>query len=654
MALNLFLTNHIESNKFPVIITVSFFIVLLYVAFTYHNIWFEYDGIYFLGVGKEILAGNGDNILSPDAPIGGPVLHAVLSLVFGDAFVVGKLISLFSGAGIVFFSYYVIKNIFSPRVALLGQLFIAFNPILQLQSIHALNELFPVFLIVASLYFITKKNLKLSDIIISGALLGGAFMVRYQALAVIIAMIIFLLIRNRRIRLNSFHVMVIVIFFLIVCSPLLVYNYTTHGVILDSNPNFYLIQLQKYQTDEWRAEMEKEIDSSLDSSTNNPGIRLKSILLDFDLFLKNYFYNLSYHNPSKLFNFDTLGNLSILPAISFLGIVPVFGGLVYCLKIKLSRNNIITILTTSLITTSVIFLTGDITVHFFMIILIPLLVLGILNIRNIEKNFLPLLVLPVVYFLIISIVPLYSARPLLPILIVVVALSAIFFVNAIPKLLLRLSSANSAKIITIVLVSVVLLTNIGFSYKLFEYNLYDPLPDSEGMYIPGAGAHKGVIGELFSAFQETEPKQQAGKELKEIADILSKQPDIENSYVMTRILSYAYYADSKHIHTDFMAGMKNDTISQFVTKENWSPYDIYYSNISSYPVDKNNLYESTADYLIYQPPPTHFGDTTWYVKPVTYPDLQFLLDPENPNIPSNFELIYKSDATQTVVYKIHH
>ena len=248
MALNLFLTNHIESNKFPVIITVSFFIVLLYVAFTYHNYWTEYDGIYFLGVGKEILAGNGGNVLSPDAPIGGPVFHAVLSLVFGDAFVVGKLISLFSGAGIVFFSYYVIKNIFSPRVALLGQLFIAFNPILQLQSIYALNELFPVFLIVASLYFITKKNLKLSDIIISGALLGGAFMVRYQALAVIIAMIIFLLIRNRSIRLNSFHVMVIVAFFLIVCSPLLVYNYTTHGVILDSNPNFYLIQLQKYQT----------------------------------------------------------------------------------------------------------------------------------------------------------------------------------------------------------------------------------------------------------------------------------------------------------------------------------------------------------------------------------------------------------------------
>ena len=559
-------------------------------------------------------------------------------------FTIGKLILLFSCTGIVFFSYYIIKNIFNSRVALLGQMFIAFNPILQLSSIQALNDLLPVFLIVSSLYFITKKNLKPSDIIISGALLGAAFMVRYQALVVIIAIIIFLLIRNRKIRINLSYGIIISVIFLIVCSPLLVYNYTTHSVLLDNDVDFYLLQLSKYQTDEWHKSVAESVG----------GNRANAIFLDFDLFLKNYFYNLSYHNPSKLFNFDTLDNLSIFPPIQLLGSIPVFGGLIYCLKIKLNRNNIIATVTTAVSTISVIFLVGDITVHFFMIIIIPLLTLGILNIRNIEKNLLPLLVLPVVYFLIISIAPMYSADLLLPVLITVIILSAIFFVNVVPRLLSHLGSAHSAKIITTVLVSVVLLTNIGFSYKLFEYNLYDPLPDSEGMYIPGAGAHKGVIGELFSVFQETEPRHQFGKELKEIADILSKQPDIENSYVMTRILSYAYYADSKQIHTDFMAGMKNDTINQFVTRENWSPYDIYYSNISSYPVDKNNLYESTADYLIYQPPPTHFGDTTWYVKPVTYPDLQILLDPENPDIPSNFELLYKSDATQTVVYKIHH
>ena len=631
--LNSFLISYIKPNKFPIIITVSFFMILLYIAFTYHDYWFEYDGIYFLSVGKEILAGNGSNVVSPDAPIGGPVLHATLSLVFGDAFVIGKLISLFSGTGIVFFSYYVIKNIFNPKIALLGQLFIAFNPRLQLQSIEALNELLPIFLIVVCLYVITKKNLKLSDIMLSGALLGGAFMIRYQALAVIIAMIIFLLIRNRKIRLNLFHGMVIVAFFLIVCSPLLVYNYSTHGVLLDTNPNFYLVQLTKYQTPEWREKMTESID----------GNSMKSIFLDFDLFLKNYFYNLFYNNPNLIFNFDQLGSFSIFPPISFLGIIPVFGGLIYCLKIKLDRKNILTIVTTVAITTFAIFLIGDITVHFFMIIMIPLLALGILNLNNVEKNFLPLLVLPVVYFLIISIVPLYTARPLFPILITVIVLSTIFFGKVIPKLLSsHLTSTRNIKIITIVLISIVLLTNVGFSYKLFQHTLYD------------GESYGGLTEEFISFFQEPIPRQQTGIMTKEIGDVLSKQPDIKNSYVMTRLLSVIYYADSKQIFTDFKVGMKNDTINQFVTRENWSPYDIYYSNISSYPVDKNNLYNKTADYIVYQLPAKHDPDLTWYDIPKTYADLEILLDPTHPDIPSNFEFIYKSPRSETVVYKIHH
>jgi len=630
--LKLILINQIKSNKYPILITISFFMIFYYIAFAHHDYWFEYDGIYFLGVGKEILAGNGHNIVSPDAPIGGPVLHATLSLVFGDAFVIGKLISLFSGTGIVFFSYYIIKNIFNPKIALVGQLLFAFNPRLQLQSVEALNELLPVFLIVVSLYVITKKNLKLSDIMISGALLGGAFMVRYQALAVIVAMIIFFLIRNKKIRINLFHGIVIGAFFLIACSPILVYNYTTHGVLLDSDTDFYLIQLAKYQTPEWHDNMEESIKSP----------NMNGIFLDFDLFLKNYFYNLFYHNPDRLFNFDTLGNISMIPPIPFLGIIPVFGGLIYCLKLKLNKNNIITIITTLTITTFVIFLIGDITIHFFMLIIIPFLALGILNLKNVEKNLLPLLVLPVVYFLIISIIPLYTPHPLFPILITAVVLSTIFFVKVIPKLLsLPLKSTRNRKIVTIVLISSILLINAGFSYKLFQYNLYD------------GESYGGLTDEFMSFFEEPESRIMSGDEIKKIGDILSKQPDIKNSYVMTRVLTYAYYADSKQIHTDFKSGMKNDTLNQFVTRENWSPYDVYYSNISSYPVDKNNLNNAAADYIIYDQIPEYDPNSTWYADPPTYPDLDILLDPTHPDIPSNFEFLYKSDKWGTVVYKIH-
>ena len=250
--------------------------------------------------------------------------------------------------------------------------------------------------------------------------------------------------------------------------------------------------------------------------------------------------------------------------------------------------------------------------------------------------------LPVVYFLIISIIPLYTPHPLFPILITAVVLSTIFFVKVIPKLLsLPLKSTRNRKIVTIVLISSILLINAGFSYKLFQYNLYD------------GESYGGLTDEFMSFFEEPESRIMSGDEIKKIGDILSKQPDIKNSYVMTRVLTYAYYADSKQIHTDFKSGMKNDTLNEFVTRENWSPYDVYYSNISSYPVDKNNLNNAAADYIIYDQIPEYDPNSTWYADPPTYPDLDILLDPTHPDIPSNFEFLYKSDKWGTVVYKIH-
>ncbi|SVE35809.1 uncharacterized protein METZ01_LOCUS488663, partial [marine metagenome] len=44
-------TCNIKRNKFPLIITVTFFLVLSFVSLTYHNVWHESDGIIFLNWG---------------------------------------------------------------------------------------------------------------------------------------------------------------------------------------------------------------------------------------------------------------------------------------------------------------------------------------------------------------------------------------------------------------------------------------------------------------------------------------------------------------------------------------------------------------------------------------------------------------------------
>lgn len=207
------LKDFFKSNKYPLIVTLGFFLIMSYVTFFHHHYWWENDGIFYFDVGKQILNGDGWNVKILDAPLGGPVLFATLDSVFHDGFVTVKIISLLSGTGIVLVSYYILRNIFNSKIALLGQLFFAFNPRFNFLTTLSLNELPSVLLISVSLFFITKKNLKLFDTIIVGLLLGISFMIRYQAAPVLIAILIFLLIRNRKIRINLSYVAVTCDFF---------------------------------------------------------------------------------------------------------------------------------------------------------------------------------------------------------------------------------------------------------------------------------------------------------------------------------------------------------------------------------------------------------------------------------------------------------
>ena len=169
------------------------------------------------------------------------------------------------------------------------------------------------------------------------------------------------------------------------------------------------------------------------------GINTSGLFHDFDLFLKNYFYNLFYHNSDIIFNFDKLDNLSIIPPIPFLGIIPVLGGLLYSFNVKSLKKASLLMAITAGITSLIIFLLGDFSLHFFAIIIMPILVLGTVNITRIKPNLLPLVILSVVYILIISISPLYRSYQLFPMWIIIPIMSSIFFLEVIPKIVSKIS-----------------------------------------------------------------------------------------------------------------------------------------------------------------------------------------------------------------------
>ena len=184
----------------------------------------------------------------------------------------------------------------------------------------------------------------------------------------------------------------------------------------------------------------------------------------------------------------------------------------------------------------------------------------------------------------------------------------------------------------------IILLNVGFSYKYFSSMFYGDSFD-------------GITSEISELFSDKK-YEYAGMEFFEIVDLLKKQPGIENSYVMSDLVNYAYYSGSKFLYTDFRSGQSSDSINDFIHRKNWSGSDLYISNIHSYPRDKHGLLEPIPDYVIYHNIP-YDDNNPHYQKPSTYFDISILGHPDNEEIPSNFELLYKSNKTSTVIYKIH-
>jgi len=181
--------------------------------------------------------------------------------------------------------------------------------------------------------------------------------------------------------------------------------------------------------------------------------------------------------------------------------------------------------------------------------------------------------------------------------------------------------------------------NAGFSYQLFEFYLFDKKYD-------------GVINEINEIFQ-FELLQERGLEVKKIGEFLSTQKDIEDSYIMSDQRGYSYYANSKLVYATFGEGKKGDSLNEYVNRENWSPYEIWYSDANSYPMDRHGKSKPIVDYLVYESDkPEHIVPTK--IKSGQFSDLEILFEPDNSDIPKNFELIYKSEKTGTVIYKIHH
>jgi hypothetical protein len=601
-------------NKLHLIIPIIFLIFTAVVAFMIDNPSHDNDLLYYYFSGSEILYGDKENVAVTNAPVGWPILLASVDSLINDVFITGKIFSVLSAAGIVLLSYYIINQVFGKKIALLTQTLIAINPFLHSEAIITHNEMLPVFLIFGALYFITKKHLLYQHIVCTAILLGLSFMLRYQSLLVSIGIMIFLLITLKS---NSkiFPILFVVVL-LLSTSPLLLYNLENTGNLIDSDYSVYMQMESKYKI----PEIENAVIDQFRNVPNNE-------LIQSEPLLKNYLYNVLIHNPHRIFNLG-LGwdSFAPIPLIPYIGIPFILGGAIYVFNNNFTKRQLVSVVSISF--GLILFLvTVDKLEYFFVAISLPVIVLGILSLRKIEKNILALLIIFSSFLLLISIIPINAPWDLFSILIIPPALSAIFIIKSIPKIISKIGSllnhktTRIIKTYLIILISIIVISNILFSIMLERSLLFDENMDYKNILYP-------------------EKHEKIGAKFKEVGDILSKEPDIQNKYIITGDPTYAYLAGSKMIYSKFTEGNENDSISSFITQENWSEFEKGWSDAVSIPRDRFGKYNPLPDYIVYDQRSVNNK-------------LQILYEPNNPNIPSNLELLYISNSSKVVIYKIN-
>ena len=83
--------NKIASQKYPLLITLSFFIIISCIAFSQNNFLKDGEIVLFTLKGEQILFGDRESVKLMTAPAIGPVIYAIVNLLVDDIFITGKI-----------------------------------------------------------------------------------------------------------------------------------------------------------------------------------------------------------------------------------------------------------------------------------------------------------------------------------------------------------------------------------------------------------------------------------------------------------------------------------------------------------------------------------------------------------------------------------
>ncbi|MEE9450974.1 MAG: glycosyltransferase family 39 protein, partial [Ignavibacteriaceae bacterium] len=175
----------INSRFLGIGIAVVYFIVMAIVSFSFHKIGdYGVETDFFWGyvpAAKDFLNG----VITIDAFRGPlyPIVLGIFGFILSDFFNAGILIGILSAAFVIYFTFELVKRIFSPKVALFVTLILTCNPVFVQYSYSAGTDMFFSALVTATLFFFFKeKELSYKNLVIAAFLGGLSYLTRYNGI----------------------------------------------------------------------------------------------------------------------------------------------------------------------------------------------------------------------------------------------------------------------------------------------------------------------------------------------------------------------------------------------------------------------------------------------------------------------------------------
>ena len=126
-----------------------------------------------------------------------PMILALVQIITGNYFSAGILIAVLSSSIVIYFIYNILRNLFTPLVALIATILMAVNTTFNLYTYSAGTDMFFFLIASAALYFLLRnKEYKWSNLLLAGLFAGLAYITRYNGVFIVITTLAVILFIN--------------------------------------------------------------------------------------------------------------------------------------------------------------------------------------------------------------------------------------------------------------------------------------------------------------------------------------------------------------------------------------------------------------------------------------------------------------------------